>query len=129
MASRSIHDLSPATRKRAIDFETRLQAAGLFYLVTCTLRTAADQAALYAQGRTTPGQIVTWAKPGESLHETGQALDVVPLRDGKCVWGTKGADGELWHAIGAIGELAGLEWAGRWPARIREFPHFQYRDE
>jgi peptidoglycan L-alanyl-D-glutamate endopeptidase CwlK len=112
---------------RAIDFVHRLQVAGLFYLVTCTLRTGADQAALYAQGRTAPGRIVTWAKPGESLHEKGQALDVVPMRGGRCVWGTTGADLALWLQIGAMGEAAGLEWGGRWPAAKRDYPHFQYR--
>jgi len=106
---------------------SRCHASGLSVLVTCTRRTPEDQAALYAQGRTTPGPVVTWAKPGESRHETGEAWDVVPLRNGKPVWGTTGADLLLWQQVGAIGEAAGAEWAGRWPARIREFPHFQIK--
>ena len=127
MASRQLDDLSPATCERAKNFIARCQAAGLNVLVTCTLRTAADQAALYAQGRTKPGPVVTWAGPGQSLHETGRAFDVVPLRNGKPVWGTKGADLALWQQVGALGKAAGLEWAGNWPARIREFPHFQFK--
>lgn len=126
MASRSVDDLSPETRRRAGVFLSRCQASGLFVLVTCTLRTSQEQAALYAQGRTTTGPIVTWAKPGQSLHETGRALDVVPLRNGKPVWGTVGDDLVLWQLVGDIGMKAGLEWAGRWPARRREFPHFQF---
>ena len=114
---------------RAIDFVRRLQVAGLSCLVTCTRRTAGEQAALYAQGRTAPGRIVTWAKPGESLHEQGRALDVVPMRGGKCVWGTTGADLALWLQIGAIGEAAGLEWGGRWSPAKRDYPHFQYKGE
>lgn len=124
---RSLEDLQPATRERARAMLAACKAAGLDVLVTCTLRTAHEQAELYAQGRTKPGPIVTWAKPGQSLHETGRAFDVVPLRNGKCVWGTTGADGELWRQVGEIGERCGLEWAGRWPARIREFPHFQFK--
>jgi len=127
MSSRSLDDLSPATRACALEFLARTRAAGFDVLVTCTLRSSQDQAELYAQGRTRPGPIVTWAKPGESRHEDGTALDVVPLRSGKCVWGTAGADGELWRAIGGLGEKSGLEWAGRWPAKRREYPHFQYK--
>ena len=112
--------------ERAEKFLTRCKAAGLFVLVTCTARSAKDQAGLYAQGRTTPGAVVTWAKPGESLHETGRAFDVVPLRNGKPVWGTTGADLALWQQVGALGIACGLEWAGRWPAKRREFPHFQF---
>lgn len=131
MASRSVDDLEKGTRARALSFIESAADAGIVLLVTCTLRTPEDQAALYAQGRTAPGRIVTWAKPGQSLHEqrpgeTGaRALDVVPMRLGKPVWGTRGADGELWARVGALGEAAGLEWGGRF--RKRDFPHFQFK--
>lgn len=51
------------------------------------LRTFAQQAALYAQGRAAPGGIVTWAEPGESAHEYGCATDWT-LFDavGKPIW-------------------------------------------
>lgn len=129
MASRSLDDLNPATRLRAQKMMHLAGLAGFNLLVYCTLRGEAEQAELYAQGRTKPGAIVTWAKPGQSLHQIGAALDLVPLRGGKCVWGRDGADGVLWQAVGAIGEQAGLEWAGRWPERKREYPHFQYKGE
>jgi peptidoglycan LD-endopeptidase CwlK len=132
MASRSLDDLSPACRARAVDFIARAKLAGLDLLVTCTLRNRSEQRELWAQGRTKPGLVVTWATPGTSWHEGGgegaDALDVVPLRNGKPVWGTTGPDLLLWQQVGAIGEACGLQWAGRWPAKIREFPHFQYRD-
>ena len=123
--SRSLSDLEPATRALAEKFLAGAQDAGFDVLVTCTSRTQEEQAALWAQGRSKPGPVVTWAQPGQSMHETGRAFDVVPMRAGKCVWGVAGADGELWQAIGKLGESVGLEWAGRWPRRIREFPHFQ----
>lgn len=48
-------------------------------------RTHAEQAALYAKGRTTPGPRVTNAAPGQSKHNTSpsQAIDVVPFIAGK----------------------------------------------
>lgn len=124
--SRKIEDLHPEVAIRAIAFiaavEDRLK---IDLLVTCTYRDDEAQAALYAQGRTAPGKIVTNAKPGQSNHQKRIALDVVPLRAGKPVWNTKGADGVLWNAIGEIGEEHGLSWAGRWK-RFKEFPHFEY---
>lgn len=43
---------------------------------TQTLRSSAKQTALYAQGRTTPGPIVTWAEGGRSYHNYGLAVDI-----------------------------------------------------
>ena len=81
---------------------------------------------------------------GHFLHllhgkPASKAFDVVPLRNGKPVWGTSGDgiddnpaddntdDLELWQRIGQIGESLGLEWAGRWKT-MREFPHFQLKE-
>ena len=46
-----------------------------------TLRTFAEQDALYAQGRTKPGKIVTNAKGSQSYHCYGLAVDIVLLKD------------------------------------------------
>src|ERR1043165_556102 len=48
---------------------------------TQTLRTFEEQNALYAQGRTKPGQIVTNAKGGQSYHNYGLAIDFALLID------------------------------------------------
>jgi len=44
------------------------------------------QQALYDQGRTKPGKIVTYAKPGESFHGLGLAVDIVGKVNGKWDW-------------------------------------------
>ena len=125
MSSRSLDDLTQQTRAKAQKMMLLAGFVGLDLLVTCTRRTRGEQADLYEQGRTKPGKIVTWAKPGESPHEDGRALDVVPLRGGVCVWGTVGEDLLLWQKVGEVGEAAGLAWGGRWPGKKRDFPHFQ----
>ncbi len=125
MSSRKLEDLHPVVEAKAREFLRQCEEAGIEIIVTSTLRTLAEQERLYAQGRTQPGRILTKAKPGRSWHNYGLAFDVVPLRDGKPVWGTTGKDLELWEQVGAIGESVGLEWAGRWK-RFREFPHFQW---
>lgn len=131
ITSRSLDDLHSKVKPLAQQLITKCAAEGIELLVTCTYRDNAAQNALYARGRTLledQGQKVykvTNAKGGQSAHNYHLALDVVPLRDGKPVWGTSGADLMLWMRVGNIGESVGLEWAGRW-RRMREYPHFQW---
>lgn len=124
--SRRIEDLAPAVQQRAKALVSAAKDAGIDLLITSTYRSSEEQAALYAQGRTKPGAIVTNARPGDSYHNWRCAFDVVPLRNGKPVWGTSGPDGDLWRKIGEMGEAVGLEWAGRWTGKLREMAHFQY---
>ena len=130
--SRSLDHLHPQMRPLVVNFLTAAKLNGIDLLVTCTWRSNREQAKLYGQGRTTPGKIVTRAKPGQSMHNVmlhgmpaSLAVDVVPLRNGKPAWGVSGEDGKLWAKVGILGEKAGLEWAGRW-TKFREFPHFQH---
>ena len=119
--SRSLDDLTPPAKKRVLSFIEAAKAKGIDLLVTSTYRDKESQAALFAQGRTLPGRVVTNAKPGESFHNWRCAVDVVPIVNGKAVWD----DNALWLKIGVIGESCGLEWAGRWKT-FKESPHFQY---
>ena len=101
---------------------------GLDVLVYCTLRSNAEQAALWAQGRSAPGRIVTNCRPGMSLHNPDAqgkawAFDAVPLFGGKAAW----ADAGALLAMGECGEAAGLQWAGRWVGDLRERVHFQIK--
>jgi peptidoglycan L-alanyl-D-glutamate endopeptidase CwlK len=124
--SRKIEDLLPVVQPMVRAFLSRCEAEGIDLLVTSTYRDHESQAALYAQGRTTNGARVTNAKPGQSWHNWKCALDVVPLRNGKPVWGTTLApDKALWERVIAIGEACGLESLAR--SSFPEMAHFQYR--
>ena len=80
----------------------------------------AEQAALYNQGRTTPGNIVTNAQAGESWHNYGLAVDMVfCTQNGESNW----PDGNSWASIGAAGAANGLSWGGNWGSPDR--PHLQ----
>ena len=120
--SRSLDDLAPPAKQRAQAFVEAAKAKGIDLLVTSTYRDNESQNALYAQGRTEPGKVVTNAKGGQSFHNYRCAVDVVPLVNGKPDW-----DGThpIWAKIGNYGKLAGLEWAGEW-TRFKELAHFQY---
>ena len=120
--SRSLDDLLPPVKKRVEAFIAAAKRHGIDLLVTSTYRDNESQNALYAQGRTIPGKIVTNAKAGQSWHNYRCAVDVVPIVAGKPRWDVKDA---VWQAIGKLGKEAGLEWAGDWK-RFKEYPHFQY---
>lgn len=119
--SRSLDDLIPPAKQRVLLFIEAAKSKGIDLLVTSTYRDSESQAALFAQGRTAPGKIVTNANAGQSFHNWRCAVDVVPLVNGKAIWD----DNALWLQIGKIGESCGLEWAGRWTT-FKEMPHFQY---
>ena len=127
MASRLLSDLAPGVRSAAVLFVDLCGKDGLRVLIYCTLRSNHEQALLYASGRTVPGQILTNARPGESLHNADAAghawaFDAVPLMpDGAPAWGAVSSI----ERMGACGEAAGLEWAGRWRGSLRERVHFQ----
>jgi peptidoglycan L-alanyl-D-glutamate endopeptidase CwlK len=49
-------------------------------------RTPARQDHLFAQGRTRPGKIVTYARGWESFHQYGLAVDMAFKIDGQWTW-------------------------------------------
>lgn len=114
--SRSLDDLHPAAKKRAVAFIEAARRAGIDLIVTSTYRDHEAQDALFAQRPR-----VTKAKGGQSWHNWRCALDVVPVVGGKAVWNNSA----LWQQIGALGEAAGLEWGGRW-TKFVDKPHFQF---
>lgn len=120
--SRKLDDLCEPARKRAKAFIAACAAEGIDLLVTSTYRDNESQDALYAQGRTAPGPIVTRAKAGYSFHNFRCALDVVPIVHGKPCWDAKNP---VWDKVGALGKAQGLEWGRDW-TRFSESPHFQF---
>lgn len=97
--------------------------------ITFTLRTFAEQDALYQQGRTKPGNVVTNAKAGQSIHNYGLALDFAFVIDGKeASWDEKKDwDGDKqsdWMEVVAVFKRYGWEWGGDWRS-FKDMPHFQ----
>lgn len=116
-----IDKLHPAIRGMAFNFIQIAKVKGIDLHITSGLRTFEEQQALYDQGRTKPGKIVTKAKPGTSFHNYGLAIDVIPIIDGKPDWNTK-----LWPEISAIGKGLGFSWGGNWNGGFVDLPHFEY---
>ena len=120
MSSRAISDLCEAMRPKAMAFVAAMDKAGIPFITTCTRRSQAEQNALYAQGRTTPGQIVTWTL--KSKHITGKAFDICIMVNGKPDWSMHKAD--LWKQACSIGVACGLSPGGLWP-KNNDWPHFE----
>ncbi len=105
-----------------------LNAEGTFILVVSGMRTAEEQNALYAQGRTTTGKIVTNAKAGQSMHNYGLAADIVPYttgNSGQINWNA--ATPQFQHMVAAM-KAQGLAWGGDWRGALGDFDHFQLTD-
>ena len=101
-----------------------------------TLRSYAEQDALYATGRTKDigKPTVTNAKGGQSYHNFGLAFDIVLLKDTNgdgtfdtASWETNvdfDGDGVAdWKEIVVIAKQHGWEWGGDW--KFTDKPHFQ----
>jgi len=102
----------------------QLAVAGTFLLVVSGLRTAAQQDALYAQGRTTPGHIVTNARAGYSMHNYGLAVDVVPYITGQTGQLNWNPSTPQFVAMVAALKAQGLIWGGDWKS-LPDNDHFQ----
>lgn len=82
-------------------------------------RSFAEQDALYQQGRTTPGKIVTWSPAGTSYHNYGLAIDIVPI-DGHIVnWGYN------FRKLLPYASPLGITWGGNFPSGKKDMDHFE----
>lgn len=86
-------------------------------------RTYDEQDALYEQGRTEPGNIVTNARGGYSNHNFGVAWDV-GIFDGNRYLD----DSPLYNLVGKIAHREALIWGGDWK-NIEDKPHVEWRPD
>ena len=112
-----INELHPSIRNRVRAFINDAAKQSIFLRVTSGYRSWVEQGVLYNQGRTTPGNVVTNAEPGESTHNYGLAFDLVEMINGQPQWNGR------WSEIAAIGKSHGFKWGGDWIS-IDDKPHF-----
>jgi phage tail protein X len=123
LSEKRLAALNPQLSERGRTMLDRCARGGLALLVTQGLRTWEEQDALFAQGRTAPGKIVTNARGGQSYHNFGLAFDVLVLDAmGKAEWDPTHPG---WRQAADVGKALGLEWGGDWQT-IKDQPHFQY---
>lgn len=117
---RRLSELQPHVAKAAMEAIEQAERESIEVLVTQGLRTYAEQDALYEQGRTKPGKIVTNARGGYSYHNFGLAFDFVLIEDGKAVWSVN----SKWKRFAAICKAKGFAWGGDWKS-FKDYPHFE----
>lgn len=126
-----INKLHPAIREIVKQFAQECAKQGYPILIYMGARTIEEQNKLFNQpydgiDNDKDGKVdesdekVTNARGGESWHNYGLAIDVVPLIGGKAAWDRK----DIYEEIGTIGESLGFEWGGRW--KFVDRPHFQF---
>ncbi len=144
--SQRLVDLNPETYFLANEALAELQELEIPHAVTSTKRTEAEQAALYAQGRAklevvnAKRQFAEMRKITDkenqytvtncdgvkikSNHQSGDALDVVPLEGSRPVW--PGPTDPRWQDIARVMLKHGFEWGGQW-VKFPDYPHYQRR--
>lgn len=133
MDARSLENLKyvyPDVRVRAMKMRQDVHKATGFWLrITRGYASYSDQLALYEQGRTKPGPIVTNARPGLSMHNFGLAFDVCfvgldpYLETMAKMRGAEKAD-YVWEVVARCAEGNGLVSGRRFRSRV-DNPHAQ----
>ena len=129
---RDVKQLHPELQEKLALLQKKCSQKGITIRATECLRTAKEQDALYAKGRTAPGHKVTNAqgKDAKSMHQWGVAVDIVIDMDSDKDGDIDIRDlynAKLLNVVGKIGESIGLEWGGSWKS-IVDKPHFQLPD-
>lgn len=119
--------LHPYVRFKLKKFLEECEKTKQYVIITCGYRSKAEQDALYAQGRTKPGNVITNAKGGFSQHNWGIAFDIAMNHDvnknGKVsddVWNTRG-----FQNVAKLAKKHKLGWGGDWKS-FKDMPHFYY---
>jgi peptidoglycan L-alanyl-D-glutamate endopeptidase CwlK len=120
-SEKTIATLLPEVQPYARALVTKAAADGITIIVISGTRTYEEQDALYAQGRTKPGKIVTNARGRYSNHNFGIAFDI-GVFEGK----NYTEESPKYKAVGVLGMDLGLAWSGNWKT-IQDEPHFEFR--
>ena len=116
-----VSGLNKVVYQSAIEVIKRAYKEGIYVQYSAGYRSYAEQDALYAQGRTKSGNIVTNARGGQSNHNFGLAVDFF-LYDskGNAVWTVD----SNWRRVAQIGKDLGFEWGGDWKS-FPDAPHLE----
>lgn len=113
-------------------FAARMLLLGHHLAFVQVWRSPATQNALYAQGRTKPGRIVTDARAGQSAHccmigitPASQAFDIAPQINGQIYWPMDEHTQDFWSDARDTGRMLGLVWGATFNTPPRDFGHFQ----
>lgn len=120
--------LHPKVAEKANILKEKAEEKDITIQITDGFRTHEEQDALYAQGRTESGNIVTNARGGESYHNYGLAVDFAVEADVEVIWDVSydGNDNGKsdWEEVAEIAKDLGFTWGGDWED-FKDYPHLQ----
>lgn len=119
-SSSDLNSLNPHLASMARQFLELTKAHHLDVRIYAAFRSWDEEDRLFAQGRWTPGDIVTNARGGDSYHNWGLAFDAAPFENGVI-----SQDIGKYKLMGQLGKQVGLEWGGDFKSLV-DYPHFQY---
>jgi peptidoglycan L-alanyl-D-glutamate endopeptidase CwlK len=132
-----LNQLHPKLVKIATDAYNqaiKMTPKGVHPVIDATFRSFEESQELYNQGRTTPGTIVSNAKPGRSWHNYGLALDLHLIVNNQDLWfdttpegSAKAASDPNYKIVISVMKSAGFEWGGDFPGNFRDVPHFEMK--
>ena len=111
-----LESLHPYFRDKVLELISICKSKGIQVAIVETYRTHAKQTEYKTMGRK-----YTRTKAGQSKHQYGLAIDIVPMIDSIPQW----RNIKLWKKIGPIGERLGLRWGGRWH-KLFDPGHFEW---
>lgn len=114
--------LYPPFRRLVESLLLESEANGTSFWPIAGYRSYEQQAVLYAQGRITEGKVVTMAKPGQSAHNFGLAVDVCLDKDAARE-GLQPDWSGSYTPLKMLCEARGLVWGGTWV--FKDLPHIQ----
>ncbi|RWZ58141.1 M15 family peptidase [Halobacillus fulvus] len=122
-------ELHPVVEERRDRLVQLAEEKGIDLVITEGHRSEERQDALYEQGRSNDGRVVTNARAGESYHNYGLAIDfALRTENGEVVWDMNrdgNGNGESdWMEVVAIAKDLGFEWGGDW-SNFKDYPHLQ----
>ncbi|MER2040790.1 MAG: M15 family metallopeptidase [Desemzia incerta] len=114
--------MNSVVKESALELIKRAYKEGIYVQISSGFRSFADQNALYAQGRTKSGNVVTNARGGYSNHNFGLAIDYFLVSDdgSKALWTVN----DKWKRVAAIGKELGFSWGGDWKS-FPDYPHLE----
>jgi peptidoglycan L-alanyl-D-glutamate endopeptidase CwlK len=135
LSQRSIDNLMGVHPRLVILMGVAIQDSPVDFTITDGVRTVARQQALYAQGRTAPGNIVTQCDgiTNKSPHQPkadgkGYAVDLYPFVNGSVQLNDAVNLRRIAEHIKATAQRLGysIEWGGDWKSFV-DMPHFELK--
>ncbi|WLR52480.1 M15 family metallopeptidase [Bacillus tianshenii] len=130
---RNMGAVHPVVKQKAIQLIKQAYSEGILLQISSGLRSFEDQARIYGQGRKSfwyngkdygnPSKsVVSNAKPGQSVHNYGLAIDycLVSSDGQRALWTVN----DKWKRVAAIGKSLGFSWGGDWE-NFKDYPHLQ----